>query len=225
MLRIVCLKWSDRAWERTYERPRFFRYTAAHVNRLARMVGRNLALAHEVVCITDDADGIDDSVRTVPLWGIGGADRYFHKLALFSPEMAETIGPRFVFLDLDCVVVGDLTPLFDRPDDFVIWRGRRTAYNVSLFLMDAGARRQVWQAFDPADWADPGAALRRLGPEQAFICDRLGEEAVYTRDDGVLIFPRDCRWSLPPDARIVFFNGNRDPSRYRRVPWIAQHWR
>lgn len=130
------------------------------VNVLRQMVARHYPHPHRFVCVTDDATGLDAGIQAVPLWPDfanipsphGGKNpSCYRRLHAFAPDIGGVFGPRFVSLDLDCVLVGDVTPLWDRPDDFVMWGDTNptTAYNGSMFLMTAGARRKVWDDFDP----------------------------------------------------------------------------
>jgi hypothetical protein len=244
MIRIVCSKWTPRGPKRGR-----VPYTAEHVNRLANAIDRHLKMPHEIVCITDDPVGIDGGVRIVPIWDDGLLEKgsCYVRLKLFAPEMADIIGPRFVSIDLDAVITGPLDPLFDGGEDFRIWRnvGRGCLYCGSMFLMDAGARAQVWETFNPDDlifreagrkfkrkleadrWVHPEAiaAGNAVGSDQAWIATVLGPgEAVWTAADGVLSLKADVmangpklrsRAALPAHSRIVFFHGAEDPSQER----------
>lgn len=148
--------------------------------------------------------------------------------------MREIIGPRFVSVDLDCAIIDRMEPVWDRPEDFVIWESRIKAmqYNGSMWMMDAGSRAQVYDKFIPTE--SPRLARRAgyLGSDQAWINYVLGgNEAVWTRKDGVYNFRLDLRhmnWALPADARIVFFCGNVDPwSQFAQdhAPWVLEHYR
>lgn len=248
MLRVVCWKWAPKPGYRSTFGPET-------VNTLRRMVARHYAGPHELVCITDDPAGIDAGVRVIPLWddhkdvpsphGPGNPSCY-RRLKAFSAEAAELIGPRFVSIDLDVVITGDLAPLWDRPDPFVIWgdTSPRTPYNGSMFLLEAGSRRQVWEGFDPL--SSPQEAKRQgyWGSDQAWIGAALGpNEPRWGVADGVYSFrnhilqamaPRRPGATLPPplalpgDARVVFFHGRHDPwdSDIRAAhPWVAEHYR
>lgn len=225
-LRIVCFKWRPPAARRSPSTASIGEYRADHVNRLHRAVRANLRMAHEFVCVTDDPEGLDPAIRVIPLWDkcrdLGGC---YNRLYVFSHDMRELIGPRFACIDLDCVVTGDLTPLFDRPEPFVIaaqqWSPHQ-AYSGTMFLMDAGARAQVWDDFDASA---PDKARDFTGTDQAWIRYKLGVdpvEATWGRRDGVheALLIGD---TLPPAARIVFFSGDRDPS-HAEYPWVRQHY-
>ena len=149
-------------------------FTANHVNIMKRMVSRNLSLPHEFVCITDNPKGIDKDIRAVEIWDnfrdFGGC---YVRLKLFSNEMKEIIGDRFVSIDLDAVIVNDITPLFDRTEDFIIWgeHYRFSPYCCSLFMMNAGSRSHVWRSFSNDDyWFVKDNRLRRLyGTDQYYV--------------------------------------------------------
>jgi hypothetical protein len=156
----------------------------------------------------------------------------YRRLKLFAPEMGDVLGERFVCLDLDVVIVADLAPLWDRPEDFVIWgeTNPRSFYNGSMFMLRAGARPQVWEQFKPK--TSPMLAKRagRFGSDQGWISYVLGKgEAMWGRQDGVYSYRVHIAPAgdvLPSNARIVMFHGKVDPWCYRAqcVPWIREHW-
>ncbi len=218
-LQLVLWKWRD-----PRKRHIIFDYSSESVNRKAAELRRHLALPHDVVCITDDPAGLASHIRVIPLWPEGrelGA--CWCRLKAFSPEMASLIGPRFVWIDLDSIVVGPLDPLFDRPDPFLLYRSDSvpgTPYNGSLVMMDAGARAEVWSSFDPARSPALAHDAGFLGSDQSWIAYVLGRnEPVWTRDDGVLHFSLDCVPDLPDHGRIVFFPGVFKP----HMPKVREH--
>ncbi|MEE8370477.1 MAG: hypothetical protein V3S00_06890 [Dehalococcoidia bacterium] len=231
MIQIVCWLWDDPRYRYSH----LFRYTANHVNVLASMVRRNLTMEHEIVCITDMPEGIDPSIRIVPIWDdlreMGGC---YVRLKAFAPEMKQLIGDRFVWIDVDCVIVGRLDSLFNRPEDFVIWShaGGRLPYCASMVMMDAGARRQVWDDFDQEAAPAIGDPRRAFGTDQSWICERLPGEAVWDRKDGVLsridvglTWRRPVPHGLPRGAKIVFFHGPYDPASMTGPDWVTENWR
>ena len=231
MLTVACFRWRNVHQGFVLPAQRVSRYPVKWVYKLRDGVARHYDKPHRFVCITDEP--IAD-VECLPLWPdlaeLGGC---YRRLKLFDPEMA-LLGDRFVTLDLDAVIVGDLAPLFDRTEDFVInaHAGRlppHQLYNGSMALMDRGARPQVWQQFDPQTMPRMLQNDHRvIGTDQAWIRTALGDgEARFTASDGVY----DVRHSpglsrrLPDNARIVFFSGPRDPDTEKsRVPWIEEHW-
>lgn len=236
MLDVICWKWKPAYNYRS-------NFGALHVNTLRAMVARHYKAPHRFSCITDDPTGIDNRVRIIPLWSDHSHiasphgrqnPSCYRRLRAFARDAGDLIGPRFVSLDLDCVVTGDLAPIFDRPEPFVMWSGQvgGSPYNGSMFMMDAGARPQVWEEFDPATSPKRGTALGYVGSDQAWIGACLGpHEAKWSTKDGVYSWRmhlRRNRGTLPADARIVFFHGSDgDPwSSWveRRAPWVKAHY-
>jgi hypothetical protein len=219
------------------------KFTAEHVNTMRRMVARHYDRPHRFVCITDDSSGIDSSVEVVPLWDDHAeipnptwahGPSCYRRLRAFAPEFADIAGRRFVSIDLDVVIVGDLVPVWDRPEDFVIYdpemRGFR--YNGSMWLMTAGTRRRVWDRFDPETSPALTRARGLKGSDQAWIHYVLGDgEATWRRRDGVLSYSphvlRDHGGNLPKSARVVMFHGKPDPWEVSGAPrnrWVRRYY-
>lgn len=235
MLSVVCWKWAP---------PKGYRssFGPETVNTLAAMIRRHYHKPVRIICVTDDPAGIAPGIEIIPLWDQHGDlpnpsgpsnPSCYRRLKMFSRDAGQMFGPRFVSLDLDCVITGDLSPLWDRPEDVVLWSDTnpRTFYNGSMILMTAGARPQVWDEFDPR--RSPGIAkgAGQFGSDQAWISYRLGAgEATWGVKDGVYSYRNHVRTSggaLPAGARIVLFHGRTDPwgPEARRISWVREHYR
>lgn len=239
MLDVVCWLWKPNILYRS-------QYGAEHVNTLRSMVARNFNQPHRFSVITDQPDlAYHPGIRVIPLWddfstqeSVYGPEspNCHRRLKAFSKEMAHVIGERFVSVDLDCVIVDDMAPVWNRTDDFVIWGedNRRTPYNGSMWMMTAGSRSHVWEDFI----VDPQRAIRWalgsgfFGSDQAWMCYALGgNEKRWTSDDGVYSYRMHVQRNggkMPAAARIVMFEGNYDPwnpAAQRTSPWIAEHYR
>jgi len=112
MLSVVTWRWKAEGYRSTYG--------PETVNVLKRMVRRHYPDPHQFVCVTDDPDGLDKDIRVLPLWNDfarmshPSGPRYpscYRRLRAFDPEIGKVFGPRFVSLDLDCVIVNNLQPL------------------------------------------------------------------------------------------------------------------
>lgn len=245
MLTVVCWKWEPL---NPLYRSKFH---AQNVNTLCNMVERHYRRPFRMVCITDDPRYIDGRIETIPLWdtfrdvpsplGVDYPSCYARLLA-FRPEFADLVGDRFVSLDLDCVITGDVTDLWDRREDFVIWENNTrpmgqpdkplTPYNGSMWMMTPGARRQVYDEFDRTISPILTHNAGFVGSDQAWFAFCLGpNEATWTKEDGVYAWRSHLKnrdYRLPPNARIVFFQGQEDPwdqSARDKAPWIAEHYR
>jgi hypothetical protein len=226
MITVVCWKWHQPNYRS--------KFTAEHVNVLEQMVAKHLQLPHKFVCITDDPDGID--CETIPLWNEPrvhlpeGRPNCYRRLKAFAPDAAEWLGERILSIDLDTVIVDDITPLVDRHDDFVIWgdTARNTHYNGGFWLLRAGSRSQVWTEFTPDA---PRLTRNMVGSDQAWISYVLGKgQPKWSEVDGVYSYRNHLREGtlpLPSNARIVFMHGKFDPwdeLAQERSPWIQKHW-
>ena len=234
MISVVTWKWKPAAGYRS-------KFGPENVNTLAAMVARYYRKPHRFICVTDEPAGIDSRIEVVPLWEqfselknpSGPANpSCYRRLRMFSKDAEDFFGPRFVSLDLDCVIAGDLSPLWDRPEDFVAWSDTnpRTHYNGSMMLLKAGTRTPIWDEFDPR--TSPNAAKRagHFGSDQAWISYRLGSgEATWGTRDGVYSYRNHLRGanSLPANARVVMFHGQIDPwsPQAQRLPWVRKFYR
>ncbi len=235
MLSFVAWKWKPRADYRS-------QFTAQHVNTLASMVRRHYSKPHRFICVTDDPSGIVTDIEVVPLWNDHASIQSPHghpnpscyrRLKAFSTEAEHMFGKRFVSIDLDTVIVNNIEPLFDRAEDFVILGDTNpmTPYNGGLFMMTAGARKQVWEKFDPVKSPAVGRKLGYFGSDQAWIGACLGpNEARWTKADGVHSYRNEiakCGGRLPAGARLVSFHGQTDPDDpvAQNLSWVREHYR
>lgn len=236
MLEVCTFKWKPLKGYRS-------KFTGEHVNILANMVARNYKHPHRFTCITDDASGIDNAIRVIPLWkdhrdlpsAYGSRNpSCYRRLKVFSKEAEQIIGPRFVVLDLDMVITDDLSPLWDRPEDFVILKSAtpppRYLYNGSMLMMSAGVREKVWTEFDPIKSPLETRVKQMFGSDQAWISLKLGPgEATWDTVDGVYSYRIHLARSggvLPQNARIVSFHGDVDPwsPEAQKLKWVRKHY-
>lgn len=218
-------------------------FSAAHVNILAAMVRRHYPHPHVFKCVTDMPRGIDPEVQIVPAWNDFSALQSQHgppsrqpccyrRLRAFHPEVGSVLGNRFVSMDLDTVIVGDLTPLVARSEDFVCWKEQdpRSFYNGSLMMLTAGARPQVWTRFDPRHSPIEAKRAGRFGSDQGWISHCLGRgEATWSKEDGIYSYRLDIRTNdgvLPENARVVNFHGGVDPwdPEAQRLDWVRREY-
>lgn len=243
MLTIATFKWGTK-------------YSMEHVRRLHSMLRRNLTIPFNFVLISDQVDEdmrhlIGDfdrgfPTRVIPLWDeMREAKLCGVRLMAFSPWMRELIGPRFAWVDLDVVIMGNVDHVFGRKEAFIALSTPQgpLAYNGSLVMMSAGARSRVWETWTPAAYdlmpahyaakgmiaggqSDEGWMTYALGTGEARLNGGWGR-----RDDGIYFFRHDLKGGavLPPhDARMIVMNGRRfDPSNAeaQRLPWVRQNWR
>jgi hypothetical protein len=232
---VCCFKWGEK-------------FGPQHVNTLDSMVRRNCRLPFEFVCVTDDHRGIASHIRIVPLWSelsdvpspVGRSfPSCYRRLKLFGPEARALIGERIVCLDLDTVITADVTPLWDRPDEFMIWanhwgkrkgKGRnKQRFNGSMFMLAADSRPKVWTKFNPETSPKEATKAGHRGSDQGWLSYVLGDEATWGKDDGVYSWRVDIEpngGGLPEGARVVFWHGQANPwDRGQAYDWVREHYR
>ena len=209
---------------------------AGHVNNAAAMIARHTTVAHRIVCITDQPDGVE--VETIPLWEEfstvntplwGDTQRYpqaHRRLKLFDPAMGEVLGDRFVSMDLDIVVLDSLDSLFSREEEFVICRSPNPThkYVSPMWMLTAGSRSDLYYDFTPEKAAE--AEKKYAGSDQAWINYKLSGQATWGEDDGIRYFHPKMKY-CPRDCSIVFFNGNMKPwdgPILEEYPWIRENY-
>jgi hypothetical protein len=232
----VCFKWRPRSEYRS-------KFDHKTVNVLYSMLRRHYLKPFELVCVTDDPAGIVSQVRVVELWsdhagvmsphGVAYPSCY-RRLKMFSREAREILGARVCSIDLDVVICGEITELFDVDVDFKIYGDTAvgTPYNGSLIYHWPGSRTQLWEKFDPRTSPQIGRKLKYIGSDQAWIATCLGpHEAKFTKADGVYSYRNEIvpkGGQLPAAAKIVVMHGRHDPwgpQVRQRHPWIVEHYR
>lgn len=210
-------------------------YGVDHVNFHYHMLKMNLKMPFRYILITDEiSPEVHGDIIQLPLWDkhreLGGC---FHRLFTFSKEFEQYVGKRFVSMDLDMIITGDLTALFNNDKDFVYYKmrggdGTGWRMNNGMYMMNTGARSFVWEQFD----ADPKKVMdMRVGPgtDQGVtnaLLD-LDKEYHWIQGDGILDMRQDFieagRVDLPQNTRIVMWPGPRDPMNTawrEKFPWI-----
>lgn len=220
-------------------------FTVDDVMLLKRMVERNLTLPHEWVCFTDRPEVFEGTgVRPIPLDPVAHIKgRMFDKVGLFRPEIGEMMGGnRIVVMDLDVIPVGNMDHLFTRSEDLVLWRNPtrvpwkepplrwsvRDLYNISLMMLTAGTRSDIWHDFAP----------HRVTPfyraDQGYISAKVGFDVPYWDDQhGVYRIARPnepetgVNGELPLNACFIACPGSHGkatlPEVLERCPWIPEH--
>ncbi len=247
MLTIVAMKWKRNSTGHII--PHVIDYGPDHVNRLYSSLKRNLSIPFRFVLISDDFSGLFNGIEKIQIWNtfseLGGC---YRRLFLFSDNIRKYLGDRFVSIDLDCVITGNLDTIFSRKEDFIINEypieennnATHQYYNGGLFMMTAGCRKQVWDIFSKNPMGIINEIKERnrnkvrpelVGSDQAVIAHLLkNNEALFTKKDGVYDYRRLSNKfrgkALPAGAKIVFFPGKRDPlTEYYENSWIEENWK
>ena len=236
---VLCMKWGTK-------------YGPEYVNRLYGMVSRHLTLPFQMVCLTDDAQGIRAEVRCLPIPPLdlppGIPERGWTKLVTFSGDLHGLTGTA-LFLDVDVVITGSLDDFFELPGEFLIIhdykRPWRITGNSSVYRFELGAHADLLAYF-----RDHVEAVRaRYRNEQAYLSDFLHRQGklAYWPGGWCPSFKYHCipAWPsnywrapfVPANARIVIFHGEVNPHdalagrRNRRfahikpATWVLDYWK
>ncbi len=233
MFSFVAWKWSSGNPDREFH--------SEHVNVLASMLRRHCSLPHRLICVTDDARGLDSSIQAMPqpvtFDGVGSPQggRFpscYRRLWNFSHRAADAFGDRFMALDIDVVITRNIDSLIHRPESFVGWTDAAFKWNKvagGIYLLRAGAHPEVWDRFDPR--ASPQLAYRAgcNGSDQGWMSYMLfPPPGSWGRADGLY----SLKWlrpgaPLPAEVRVVSTPGALKPwsrEAQRSHPWIKEHW-
>lgn len=219
------------------------RYLPNQVNVLQRMFARNLREKHRFVCVTDETKGFDKGVEVFPTppeaievgrnkspEGLRFPSCY-RRLWMFS-EGAKVFGDRVMLIDVDLVVLRDVSPIFDLTADFVGWRpfrdwGAQMRYGGGIYLLTPGTRRKVWEDFKGETSIRQARAAGFRGSDQAWLSYKLGPNEIHwPKSSGIYSirdFPKTPH-APPNDARLVQFNGPTKPWN-SPLTWARQNWR
>lgn len=235
---VLCMKWGTK-------------YGPEYVNRLYGMVRRHLSGDFRFVCLTDRTEGVRAEVECLPIPELalpeGLPERGWKKLTTFSADLHGLRGTA-LFLDLDVVIVNDITPFSEAPGDFLIihdWkRPWRVTGNSSVYRFELGAHADVLANFR----TEHTQIRRKFRNEQAYLSDALFRQGklAYWPTSWCASWKYHCipRFPLnyvrapaiPAGARILIFHGVMNPpdalagrsnGNWRRAepaPWIAEHW-
>ena len=215
---VLCIKWGKK-------------YGPEYVNKLHNMVGRNLKRPFRLVCLTDDAAGIDPQIEVKPIPAIGFDEfdqrkpwTFAHgwlKLTSFASPLYDLQG-RTLFLDLDIVILDSLDPFFEQKGEFIVireWDKTDGTGNTSAYIYTIGAHTD---ALDHLKNNYP-ASIADVRNEQEFITGYLSRQGKlsYWPEAWCRSFKRHCLrrglmgWFappvIPPGARIIAFHGKPNP--------------
>ena len=124
-------------------------YPFEYVTKLRNMVTRNLRIEHRIVCLTDQPERCEwvDFVDITAL----DLNGWWGKMALFEPAWRGR--SQIIFLDLDTLVIGNLSPLLAVPDEFAILASPvggsyPCKFNSSVMVIGPGRCDHIWRRFD-----------------------------------------------------------------------------
>jgi len=210
-LNVVCVLWGNK-------------YPQHYADKLFASVRRNMPAGVEFTfyCIT--ARGISGSVTIPPRhdW-----PTWWNKMNMFNPYDMPS-GPT-LYIDLDSVIVGDLTPIISAESDAPLiivenfsMNKAHCAHNSSVMLFDVDDPRihDLYFSFE----SDADRVMAGLHGDQCAIWRILRDDIANFDRRHIVSYKYHCRGKgLPEDAGAVIFHGKPDPHEVAD-PWVKQHW-
>ena len=219
-LNVVCMWWRREDGSE--------KFSKEYINRLYRMVERNLTLPHRFVCFTEDSKGLDKGIETFPLPPVklrtGLPERGWKKLGLLSKKLGDLKGIG-LFLDLDVVIIDNIDDLFRQPGKFIISRNSakdNLVGNSSVFRFEIGKHQDILDYFEE----NFEKVRHEVRHEQAYMSREMHKKGIFSFWNGekcpmckswVRSFKYCCllkfpfNWfitpKLPVGAKVVVFHG------------------
>lgn len=192
------------------------KFDPEYVYRMQRAVSLNLDVPHDFAVITD----MPELYRCRTLEPMDNLKGYWQKITLFAPERwRQYAGDRVLYLDLDTVVMGNITELATYPAKFLTLKDRLLPMvNSSIMCWDFPEFKHIYNNWkgDTASWprGDQEWINSQVWPE--FINEAFGT-AEYPD------FKEDLRHQRPSgNERIVWFHGIPMP---HELDWVQETWR
>lgn len=191
-------------------------YSYEWVNRLERMVGENVTVAHRFTCVTDDTAGLRCRTKMLPK-GIKGwwAKLFIHRRDLFAPPV--------LYLDLDVLILGNL--------DFVKSYDGRFAILRDFYRPEGmGSGVMLWNEPQPhiwENWLESGCPDHILGDQgwmeqQVPFAQRLQD--VFP--EKFVSYKVHCEDDTPPqNAAVLSFHGHPKNTNFPPNHWVQRIWR
>ena len=223
------------------------KYSADYVNKLYRAVCRNTTRDFDFTCFTDDRSGIDGAIRRMelPRKDLQG---WWHKLFLFSPDFAATVGPgQVMYFDLDTVITGNIDEYMDFESidaPLAILRdiGTRNQkppaqvnWGSAIMSWPVGWGYPIWKSFS----RDVGQEMRGKGHgDQGYLKYAVKPEDVVFWQDILSGNSRviSYKWTIrdpnrgtpdppiPPGTSVICFHGVPRPHEVSNLSWMKTHW-
>jgi hypothetical protein len=184
------------------------KYSTEYVYRLRGAVKRHLKRPHRFVCLTDNPRDLPD-VETIPVKD--GLHGWWGKMQLFEPTWR--LEQKVLYLDLDSVIVREISPLADIESDFATCANFTVIHQQRICI--EGGPRPSW----PCKY---GSMCMVIGPKMnGHIWDKFNEDADGYRLRAGILGDQKIIEEIEPDADLLqpllrdgFFLGYRDLQKY-----------
>lgn len=205
-------------------------YSADYVVKLRAMVKRHLTVPHRFICLTDQPRKLPEDMIKMGVTIVPGLPGWWAKVFLFSPELAHYVGgSRWLYLDLDSIVVDSLNPIVDYPAPFALvphagtFNGRNglavvKRFNSSVMVWDTPSETErLYTRFD-------STVTSRLWGDQDWIGEQMPHAATMPSE----WFPRISSIGIggpDEDAIVVLAKKPKNADAAKLYDWVRDAWR
>ena len=204
-------------------------YRMEYVIRLRNMIARHMHRPYTLICFTDQPDRCE-GVTFIDASDVG-LTGWWAKMLIFSTEWRER--SKIIYIDLDTVIIGDVTPLADVPGELAICEsftrlGGNTAYpckyNSSVMVIGGGMAGYIWAAFEKRrdellmrhERYGDQACIEELCPDAPFLQQFLPKDFFLNYRHLTMIPPKS--------AAMINFGGASKPANCS-IPWVQDVWK
>lgn len=207
------------------------RYSQHYVTRLRSMAKRYADSEHRFICLTDSPEYIQSLGVEAADIGHERLSGWWAKMKLFDAAFRKQTAPgRWVYFDLDTVLLGSIQPLLEWKGEFGIcanftrlsghlaWPCK---YGSCVMSLAEGFGQQMWEKFNK----DRSGYIRQCTRGDQELIEHLYPNATLLQDvlpAGFFIGYRDLE-ETAPQAAVVVFAGNHKPDN-SPLPWVREAW-
>lgn len=209
------------------------KYPIEYVKKLASMVRRHTPhdIKYRFVCLTDDLTPID-GVELIDISKYKTLTGWWAKMLIFNTDLLGN--DEKLYFDLDTVIVGDLSPLFNCQhymslaicENFTKLAGNKDwpcNYGSCVMRLHPGCGYDIWREFFLHHQAY--MVENPKGDQQAI--EEIYPSADYLQDilpAGFFVGRRDFTNEIPKGASVMIFAGNTKPHN-TQLAWIRENWK
>lgn len=156
------------------------------------------------------------------------SQRCWRRLWLFSKEAKVHFSEKIILLDLDIIIMSDITDIVTQDYEFAAYNKGHVPYQGAFIMLKPGTRTKVWEEFNIN--TSPKLCHGYPGSDQAWISHILPPgEKVFTRDDGFYCYDVhhfNRRQLVPARTKIVFFRNKPKPwDLGTSKMWVRQNYK
>ena len=177
------------------------KYSAEYVNKMYKMVARNITLPFKFYCLTEDPSGLLPNINIIDLPKQIAVSGWWFKPYIFSSDI--DIDGTILYIDLDMVICDNIDKLFTfAPKEYCVLRDFTRSmrpnwerYNSSLIKFEKGQLDFVWKRFQ----RDSINIMRKHFGDQDYLWEVTQGQARLWPDHWI----RSWKWEVRSDRKYA----------------------